>query len=236
MADLATRRDGGKAGQPLSVFQSVIGVLLLLVTTCYVLITLLYVSPSNPLRIAFDSALRDFETWGFQKWTFFAPPPTGNDRLYFAFSPREGSGSTYEVLEDIYRRKQEDHPFNERTEVVDYVVSGTASQITDLMNEVNRYKEVHVLLGGDPEYLRDVALRALNPDESAGEFARILLRYAAVIADREGIDREGLKCQIAFVNVPIRPFTERYNEDFPTKEELVYRTAVLDVPQPREPE
>jgi hypothetical protein len=236
MADVATRCDGDKVGQPLSAFQSVIGVLLLLATSCYVLITLLYVTPSNPLRIKFDSALRDFETWGFQKWTFFAPPPTGNDRLYFAFSPREGSGSTYEVLEDIYRRKQEDHPFNERTEVVDYVVSGTASQITDIMSEVNRYREVHVLLGGDPEYLRDVALRTLDPDEPAGEYARVLLRYAAVIADREGIDREGLKCQIAFVEVPIRPFTERFNEDFPVKEELVYRTAVLDVPQPIEAE
>lgn len=232
MADVATRR-GDKAGQSLTVFQAVIGALFLFATSCYVLVTLLYVSPSNPIRIRFDNALQEFEAWGFQKWTFFAPPPTGNDRLYFAFSPREGSGSTYEVLEDIYRRKQEDHPFNERTEVVDYVVSGTASQITDIMSEVNRYKEVHVLLGGDPEYLRDVALRTLDPDEPAGEYARVLLRYAAVIADREGIDREGLKCQIAFVNVPIRPFTERYNEDFPIKVEVVYRTAILDVPQPK---
>jgi hypothetical protein len=213
-----------------------VGSIVIVVTAFYGLMTLLYNAPSNPLRISFDAKLTTFEKWFFQKWSFFAPPPTENDRLYFAFSPISGEGVTIEVLQGVYARKQQDAPFNVRAEVVDYVISGNAAGIRDSIREVNRYAKVHEFFEGDPRFLNDVALAYLDPtNELEGSGIRVLLRFAAVLAEDHGLELEGLKCQIAFARIPLRPFTHRYNAEFPVEEELTYKTAILDVPRLSQP-
>lgn len=217
--------------RPLPLGKLLVGLSVLAVCCLYALTTVLYVLPNNPLRIQFDAELLAFEKYAYQKWTFFAPPPRGSDRLYFAFSPKSGEGVTVEVLEGIYARKRQDNPHNIKTQVVDYAVSGTASQISDAIREIYRYRRVHELLGGDLAYLDDLAKTMLRPDDRRGASVRILLRYAAMIAAEQGIDPDGLKCQIAFTSLPLRPFTQRYNTEFRVEEQLTYKTAVLDVPQ-----
>jgi|GEM_PF-2336777 len=218
--------------RPLPLGKTIVGLLVLAICGFYALTTLLYVSPQNPLRIYFDEELLAFEKWGYQKWTFFAPPPKSNDRLYIAFSPKSGEGETVEVLEGIYARKQHDNPYNTKSQVVDYAVSGFTSQISDMMREVFRYRKVHVLFDGDPAYLSDLSLKALDPDESEyGYSLRVLLRYAALLAAELGIELDGLKCQMAFATIPLRPFSQRYNSEFPIEEKMSYKTSVLDVPQ-----
>lgn len=217
--------------EPLPWYQALIGLIVFGVVGVYAFITVLYVTPNNPLRIRFDDQLLVFEKWAYQKWSFFAPPPLYNDRLYFAFSPRVGEGKTVEVLEGIYARKQQDSPVNIRAQVVDYVISGTARQISDLIREIYRYREVNALLDADPAVLDDLAKSALEPGQvEYGASVRLLLRYAALVAADQKIEPEGLKCQIVLANKPLRPFSQRFNLDYPIEEKMVYRTAVLDVP------
>lgn len=215
--------------RPLPLSKLLVGLFVLAICGIYVLTTLLYVSPSNPLRIQFDAELDAFENWAYQKWTFFAPPPKHNDRLYFAFSPTSGDGITFEILEGIAKRKQLDNPRNLKAVVVDYAVSGAARQVSDIIREVYRYREVHELMDGDPAYLDDLAKTSLNPDLPSGINVRFLLRYAAMIAVEQGIELEGLKCQMALTRVPMRPFMQRNNNEFPIEEKLVYKTSLLDV-------
>ena len=223
---------GSPTDRPLPFFMTAVGLLVLVVVGLYALTTLLFVSPSNPLRIYFDAELTKFEEWGYQKWTFFAPPPTQLSRLYFAFSPKNGDGVTVEILEGIYASKQQNNPYNSKAQVVDYAVSGHANHITDSIREVYRYRKVHSLFDGDPAYLDDLALKSLQPDNSRhGRSVRILLRYAAMVAAEQGIELDGLKCQIALTGIPLRPFTQRYNDEFPIEETLTYKSAILDVPQ-----
>lgn len=217
--------------RPLPLGKFLVGLLLIAVFGFYALTTLLYVSPSNPLRIHFDAELTVFEKLGYQKWTFFAPPPTGNNRLYFAFSPQSGDGETVEVLEGIYARKRQDNPYNIKAQVVDYAVSGHARQISDRIREIYRYRKVHELFDGDPAFLDDLAVRSLRPETEYGDNVRVLLRYASMVAAQRGIELDGLKCQMAFTHVPMRPFTQRYNSEFPIEERMTYKTTVMDVPQ-----
>jgi hypothetical protein len=217
--------------RPLPLGKLIVALLVLAICGLYALTTLLYVLPSNPLRIQFDAQLTAFEQWGYQKWTFFAPPPKSNDRLYIAFSPKSGEGETIEVLEGIYARKRQDNPHNTKAQVVDYVMSGFAGNTADMIREVFRYRKVHSLFDGDPAYLQDLSLKALDPESEYGLSMRVLLRYAAMLAAEQGIEPDGLRCQIAFATVPLRPFTQRYNSEFPIEEELFYKTTVLDVPQ-----
>lgn len=217
--------------RPLPLSKLLLSIPILVVCGLYALTTLLYVSPNNALRIYFDTELSAFEKWGYQKWTFFAPPPKGSDRLYFAFSPKSGDGVTIEVLEGIYTRKQQDNPVNIKAKVVDYTVSNTARAISDGIREIYRYRKVHELFGGDPAYLDDLAKKGLVPNGLYGGHMRVLLRYAAMVAAEQGIEVDGLKCQVAFTSVPLRPFAQRYNDEFPIEEKMVYKSAILDVPQ-----
>lgn len=217
------------ADRPLPISKLLVGLLVLGICGVYVLTTLLYVSPSNPLRIQFDAELTAFEKWAYQKWSFFAPPPRHNDRLYFAFSPKSGDGITFEILEGISARKQQDNPGNLKAQVVDYAVAGAARQVADVIREVYRYREVHELMDGDPAYLEDLAKMSLNPDHESGVHVRFLLRYAAMVAAEQGVEVDGLMCQMALTRIPLRPFTQRNNSEFPIEEKIVYKTAMLDV-------
>lgn len=78
-------------------------------------------------------------------------------------------------------------------------------------------------------YLEDLAKKAQPVGPYSGHL-RIVLRYAAMVAAQQGIELEGLKCQMAFINVPLRPYTQRHNSDFPIEEKMVYKTAIMDVP------
>jgi hypothetical protein len=215
----------------LSPAQAVVGIAFSVVVAGYVLCTLLYNTPNNAVRVMFDEELAAFESWGYQKWTFFAPPPLDNDRLYFAFSSRKGEGVLIEVLQGIYKRKQCERPFNVRTEVIDYLVSGAARGIADSFAEVKRYEKVHVFYEGDPLFLDDIAHMYLDPtNHTEGANVRLLLRYAATVAAKSGLDPEGLKVQIAYSKLPLRPFMHRNNLDMETAEKVVFRTNLLDVP------
>lgn len=218
------------ASRPLPLRMTLFAIFAFIIIGFYVSITLLYVTPNNPIRILANEKLELFEKWGYQRWTFFAPPPTSVDRLYFAFSPRSGSGKTIEVLEGIYARKQFNHPFNFRAQALDYAISGTASSVSDAIREIGRYRKVHEIFGGDPEYLNDLALRTLDPDDPSGRQIRVLLRFAAMIAKEQNLTLNELKCQIALTRVPLPPFSERFNKEYHTEEVLSYKTAVLDVP------
>lgn len=55
------------------------------VFTFYWFITLTFVSPKNYITIKLYEEEQFFNTFFFQKWSFFAPPPKHNDRLYFEF-------------------------------------------------------------------------------------------------------------------------------------------------------
>lgn len=216
--------------QPLPFRLTLAAIFVLVVVGLYAFTTVLYVTPNNPLRIYFDKELNAFENWGYQRWSFFAPPPTFADRLYFAFSPKDDNGVTIEILEGIYKRKRENNPRNTKMQVVDYAVSGTADAVSNHIQEINRYRKVHELWGGDPEYLKDLGEQSLEPGGAYGGHIRVLLRYAAMVAANEGIELDGLKCQLAFTRVPLRPFSQRDNDDYVVDEAMNYKSGVENVP------
>lgn len=116
-------------------------------------------------------------------------------------------------------------------QVVDYAVSGTADAVSRHIQEINRYRKVHELWGGDPEYLKDLGEESLEPGGAYGGHIRVLFRYAAMVAAKQGIELDGLKCQLAFTKVPLRPFSQRYNDDYVVDEAMNYKSGVENVPR-----
>ncbi len=55
--------------------------LILFIFSIYWSLTLIFTSPSNFINISLLEYSYVFETFFFQKWAFFAPPPNSNDRF-----------------------------------------------------------------------------------------------------------------------------------------------------------
>ncbi|MBT8243894.1 hypothetical protein [Winogradskyella sp.] len=113
----------------------------------YWLCTIVFVSPKNYITISLYEQEQFFNTFFFQKWGFFAPPPKHNDRLYFKFESKKDSTKffLYEVIEPLQKRKSKKAPFNSSEDILDYILSSTILSITDGLIAVNEsidYKKI----------------------------------------------------------------------------------------------
>lgn len=118
--------------------EKILGGIVLLIAFGYWLLTLVYVSPNNPIRVQCFYACNFFEALFYQKWEFFAPPPTFNEKVYYIFQPKHSeTGKTIvtEVVEKIFKEKQKHAPFNEADDVTDYLISGACDQLVDALRD-----------------------------------------------------------------------------------------------------
>jgi len=100
----------------------------------YWLVTVLYNLPSNPIKIKISNLLYDFELVFAQKWSFFAPPPQSNNKLYYSFFNEDKELiDSFEVLEIIFKEKKDKLPFNIKEEITDYVISGSVNQLFNVI-------------------------------------------------------------------------------------------------------
>jgi hypothetical protein len=75
----------------------------------------------------------------FQKWSFFAPPPTYNTKLYYVFTNSNGIEKSYDALSIILNQKKKKAPFNTKEEYLDYVLSGSVINIMNIQSEYIDY-------------------------------------------------------------------------------------------------
>ncbi len=140
----------------------------------YWIATILYVAPDNPIRNLFSKELKQFEIYCYQKWTFFAPPPTYNTKLYYTFCSRITSErKTFSALDIILSEKRAHTPFNTGEELLDYVLSGSVEQVVTYLRKGNHSSIESLTI--DPR-LNLAGLKTLK-------------RYASLIADKQGLNR-----------------------------------------------
>jgi hypothetical protein len=114
-----------------------------LIFLSYWVVTILFVSPDNYVKISLIKGEEFFDDLFYQNWAFFAPPPTSDNRLYYRFEMLTDSCKvyTFEVLEPIIKMKRHAAPFNSSAEILEYVLSGVVQNITDGLYSVNQSVE-----------------------------------------------------------------------------------------------
>jgi hypothetical protein len=115
----------------------------ILVFINYWIITIVFTFPENYISISLSKESRLFHTFFFQRWGFFAPPPNYNERLYYTFidANSKTNSITYEVLEPLNLQNNKNNIFNYESDILDYVLSNSLSNITETINEVNKVYE-----------------------------------------------------------------------------------------------
>lgn len=187
---------------------------LLVFVSIYWMMTFLYNSPNNYLKIELEKEIRIFATLFGQKWSFFAPPPQQNYKLYFSYlDEHKNEVAAFEVFSSIIESKKKTRPFNLRAEMVDYTIYGSVDDIVNSMiKKRDREKVKHPEMSTD-ESNNFARQQIINSPEKINGY-QMLKNYSKIIS-RENLTGAQLK-QIKFVNIKInseeiKKFSNRYS-------------------------
>lgn len=176
---------------------------------CYWLATIFFVAPPNPLNISADHGREIFNTHFFQRWSFFAPPPTYNQRVYIVFKSKSTKRKdVFEIIAPIVNAKHHKAPFNEYYQKMDYILASSLINIegnVKLLHDVFANKSMQLHLKGKDTSVKD---RIVSDIEKTSDF-RTLVKYAEKIAEENRINRTDVRCQIIITKVYIPQFVDR---------------------------
>lgn len=201
---------------------------LLFIFVFYWIATIIFNMPDNPVRSILAKPLYDFNLLFSQKWNFFAPPPKSNSKLYFVYYSNEKPLYSCEVLSTILQEKRAKAPFNSKEEAVDYIISGSISQLTNyiILNRENlsfqnQTKKIEDL---DSD-ARKILLAKTN---DINEF-KTLVNFSKIVAKKK-IPEETVtkinKIKIIITETEIPKFHDRYNKE--PEEKLLLETNYMN--------
>lgn len=207
--------------------KSAIYISLFFLFCCYWLVTIFFVVPSNPLNISADNGREIFNTHFFQRWSFFAPPPTYNQRVYIVFKNKSTkSKEVFEVIAPIVNAKHDKAPFNEYYQKLDYILASSLINIEGnikLLHDVFASKSMQSLLKSKDTSIDE---RIIYDIEKTSDF-RTLVKYAGKIADENRINKNEVSCQIIITKVFIPQFIDRKSHK--GKEEISFSSHPLNL-------
>jgi hypothetical protein len=199
----------------------------------YWLATIAYVAPNNYIRAQFVGVFRAVEPVLYQRWEFFAPPPTFNTTVYaIARLQNPEETVTWDLTSEVRRLKGRHAPFNATEDAIDYVLSSAATDIVEqLQQHIGHGKKTH------PEAKQEVwvneALTKMREYEPKNSSIIAIRNYAAATVAKSVLtDRPGtVRLVITYVDIP--KFGYALTESTPplTDERPMYVSA--DYPLPR---
>lgn len=187
----------------------------------YWAVTFLFTMPDNYINLSLYKQNQMFQLALYQKWSFFAPPPNFNERLYYEFKKKgDSSVQVFEAIEPICKAKQRKTPFNSREDLLDYVLSGSMNNISDQMFELqqdfkyeNGLKGIEKIDSSQHADIRKIVQKSYG--------FNTLKNYAMHVARANRLDPQQYDVRIMLTRIPIPKFAERFKKA-EKKEELYF--------------
>lgn len=137
--------------------------------------------PNNYIKINSAKNEAYFQLFFFQRWNFFAPSPSYNERLYYILKKKNADSlKVFEVFEKLYKEKARKAPFNNKEDVLDYLLSNSVGSIAEEINEIRNYKNFLVKTS---QLAKDTSITAVSGEsiERLDNF-KTLLNYGKLVA------------------------------------------------------
>lgn len=201
----------------------IVKVTLSLLFIFYWIFTFFFNLPENYAKAKFIDADNYFNLFLFQRWGFFAPPPTYNDRLYYSFKTKGNTKlKIIEVINNINKKKQAQAPFNEKVDVLDYLISNS---ILSMLGDLNEGYKLNEYLAAS---LHNDSLKKLQylfkPDVESKDNFRVLLSYGRNLARHRGLLGEYDSVALVLTKIDIPKFYLR-NIDTTMAETIIYKSS-----------
>jgi len=186
--------------------------------------TILFNLPDNYINLSLTKQSEQFNTFFFQKWSFFAPPPKFNDRLYYTFFSKKDT-LTFEVLEPLNLKKQISAPFNWNEDLLDYVISNSVNAVSDEVVEINQ-----IMKNDTAKFskMSDTIKSNYLIKQIQGIYCFQTLRnYAQFVANKNNLKTPDYRVQIQISRSYIPNFSDRYNFSTVNREEIFFKSEIL---------
>ena len=177
----------------------------------YWIATFIYVSPNNYLRIKCASLVAKMDVVFYQSWSFFAPPPQYDLKLYYVFSDANNKSYTLDAITKILEEKKKKAPFNSSEEFLDYVISGSAMYLVDLKSE---YIEYYKFTNKDSSenYCYEKSMNRLNNEYKQINSYLTLINYAKLIRLKNLPDKQIKSFKFFITGLDLPKFNDGFNK------------------------
>lgn len=204
----------------------------------YWAVTLFFNLPENYLTIKLSKQNTTFQTFLFQRWGFFAPPPTFDDRLYYVFHKKGDSTlrniQPVEICKNLFKEKSRKAPFNNDEDIFDYIISNSLITIAD---EAVRFRNLKTYSKQNQSNLISV----LNSDSlfnlffwnyiKSTESFKSLLNYSNVIAKANPLLGAVDSVEIWILRKNIPQFSYRDSIFKNNIDVVIFKSKKLNIPQ-----
>ena len=192
--------------------------------------TLIFVSPKNYLNISLLEYSDLYNSFFYQKWAFFAPPPKTNERLYYIFENKNNTNDIqiFEVIEPITKTKSEKNPFNTEEDLLDYVLSNSINNIRETIvntNEFIIYQEQKL----DKKFTKSEKEKFYDNEIDNLSRFKTLKNYSRNVALKNNIDIKKYNVKFTISLIDIVPFSERKNTNYRHKIQDLYVSKLFNI-------
>ncbi len=193
-----------------------------LIFITYWSVTIFFQLPDNPVKVDFMRANRMFEALLYQKWSFFAPPPKHDERLYYIFKKGDRELS-FEVVALLNKAKTNNAPFNGHENALDYVISNQlhaiGAALGDFYGDKNKKDTENIELVWKEFYEK-------NKD---GANIKTLLNYAKVVAKSNNLEYSEYEICLILTNIDIPKFKDRNDTMLKREEKITFKTPFVKI-------
>lgn len=200
--------------------------LILITFILYWSVTLIFTMPENFLSISLHKEGAVFNNLFSQKWSFFAPPPNFNDRIYYSFvSKKDSSVKTYEIIEKVNQRKQDKAPFNWNEDLLDYVLSNSSIGVNEQIYEIQQYLKFE-----SDEQFPDSTIEkiTINSIQNSYQF-QTLVNYAKYVAKNNHLNADDYLLRLRITKKNLPKFFERNLVTKKQVEELIFQSDLIEI-------
>lgn len=195
--------------QKLNIIQKILSFAIIVLISVYWIVTFYFVAPENYLNVHSYKANQYFNLFLFQRWGFFAPPPTFNERLYYIFYNKDGKPlETFEVLKQINTLKKQKYPFNKEEEIIDYILSNSMNSIADYSRETRNLIRYENSKNGIKDSDTSESKILVSEIENKAEF-KTLRNYGKILAKFRNLNNGLNYFQVKITRIFLPQFEDR---------------------------
>ncbi|WP_396147937.1 hypothetical protein [Flavobacterium sp.] len=192
----------------------------------YGIATVVFSTPDNYINISLIEYNEKFNTFFYQRWGFFAPPPQSNDRLYYVFEKKTNKAEiiVYEVIEPLLKQKCSKAPFNGNEDLVDYLISNSIYLITDGIRAVRESFEYDAKLKNKKVDEFELTKKVNKVIETTKPFMT-LLNYSKKVALNNKLEYADYNVYLKITQKKIPKFIDRYKKNLNEDEQLIFDSS-----------
>ena len=169
-----------------------------------------------------------FSTFFYQNWSFFAPPPQSNDRIYYHYYTADGRMMSYEAMEALQEERKRQFLFNDDLSTLDNILSNCVIGLNKFNAENYDIHKLEACNGISDAECYQCYLDASIEDLRDLPELQTLSNYGKIIQQKNRIPSDYVHYSITITNKKTPKFADRHKA-VSDEETLIYESELFEL-------